>query len=76
MNERRLIFWSTAFWGSKYTTNINVQMNYWPALVTNLADLTGPLDDLIAATKDKGTNVSETMYGVDNGGFVLHHNTE
>ncbi len=64
------------FWGSKYTTNINVEMNYWPALVTNLADLQGPLDDLIAATREKGTNVSETMYGVENGGWVLHHNTD
>ncbi|KAK3071813.1 hypothetical protein LTR53_007984 [Teratosphaeriaceae sp. CCFEE 6253] len=64
------------FWGSKYTTNINVQMNYWPALVTNLADLQSPLDALIAATRDKGANVSQTMYGIDNAGFVLHHNTD
>ena len=62
--------------GLTHGKNINVQMNYWPALVTNLADLQGPLDDLIAATRDKGTNVSRTMYGIDNGGFVLHHNTD
>ncbi|KAK0311884.1 hypothetical protein LTR01_002798 [Friedmanniomyces endolithicus] len=64
------------FWGSKYTTNINVEMNYWPALVTNLADLQGPLDDLIAATREKSKNVSAAMYGVENGGWVLHHNTD
>ncbi|KAK3678223.1 hypothetical protein LTR78_002319 [Recurvomyces mirabilis] len=64
------------FWGAKYTTNINLQMNYWPALVTNLADLTSPLHNLIDSIREKGTNVSETMYGVDNGGFVSHHNTD
>lgn len=64
------------FWGSKYTTNINIEMNYWPALVTNLADLTSPLDNLVEATREKGRNVSAAMYGVDNGGFVLHHNTD
>jgi len=45
-------------------------------LVTNLADLTSPLHSLIDSIRDKGTNVSETMYGVDNGGFVSHHNTD
>jgi alpha-L-fucosidase 2 len=63
------------FWGSKYTTNINIQMNYWPALVTNLADLQSPLNDLIESVQERGSAVSKKMYGVDSG-FVCHHNTD
>ncbi|KAK8097107.1 hypothetical protein PG999_013051 [Apiospora kogelbergensis] len=66
------------YWGSKYTTNINIQMNYWPALVTNLADLTSPLYDLIDVIKDRGAKVAQEMYGVqeEGSGFVCHHNTD
>jgi len=51
-------------------------MNYWPSLVTNLADLTSPLHKLIDVIRERGTNVSAAMYGVENGGFVSHHNTD
>ncbi|KAK3629548.1 hypothetical protein LTR56_017977 [Elasticomyces elasticus] len=61
-------------WGSKYTININLQMNYWPALVTNLVDLTSPLHDLISNLHLNGTEVARTMYNVS--GAVAHHNTD
>lgn len=61
-------------WDSKYTTNINTQMNYWPAEVTNLAELHEPLFDLVDRARPDGRRVARTMYGA--GGFVLHHNTD
>ncbi|KAK0817996.1 hypothetical protein LTR91_004442 [Friedmanniomyces endolithicus] len=61
-------------WGSKYAININLQMNYWPALVTNLADLTSPLYDLIANMHINGTQVARNMYNVS--GAMAHHNTD
>ncbi|GAB7341903.1 hypothetical protein MBLNU457_g0212t1 [Dothideomycetes sp. NU457] len=62
------------FWGSKYTTNINLQMNYWPSLVTNLAETTPPLDKLILDVQKSGTMVAREMYNAS--GFVCHHNTD
>lgn len=61
-------------WGSKYTININTQMNYWPAEVTNLGELHAPLFDLIDIARVDGRRVAREMYGAR--GFVLHHNTD
>jgi alpha-L-fucosidase 2 len=61
-------------WESKFTININTEMNYWPAEVTNLSELHEPLFDLIDRAKENGRVVARKMYGA--GGFVLHHNTD
>ena len=61
-------------WDSKYTTNINCEMNYWPAEVTNLSDLTAPLFSLINDISHTGHESARIMYGAD--GWVLHHNTD
>jgi alpha-L-fucosidase 2 len=61
-------------WGSKYTTNINAEMNYWPAEVTNLAECHEPLFDLIADVSQTGRRVAREHY--DAPGWVLHHNTD
>ncbi|CEL09274.1 hypothetical protein ASPCAL12413 [Aspergillus calidoustus] len=61
-------------WGAKYTVNINLEMNYWPAETTNLNELTSPLWDLLALVAERGSDVAERMYGCP--GFVLHHNTD
>ncbi len=61
-------------WDSKYTTNINLEMNYWPAEVTNLSELTAPLFSLIDDISHTGHESARIMYGAD--GWVLHHNTD
>ena len=61
-------------WGSKYTANINVQMNYWPAEVCNLAECHQPLFDLIKDLSETGARTAKTYY--NRGGWVLHHNTD
>ena len=61
-------------WDSKYTVNINTEMNYWPAELTNLPELHGPLFDLIDKARIEGRHVARTMYGAS--GFVIHHNTD
>lgn len=61
-------------WDSKYTTNINLEMNYWPAEVCNLSDLTQPLFSLIKDISETGHKTAQVMYGAD--GWVLHHNTD
>ena len=61
-------------WESKYTININTEMNYWPVEVANLSELHLPLFDLIDGARPDGRRVARTMYGA--GGFVLHHNTD
>ena len=61
-------------WDSKYTTNINLEMNYWPAEVTNLTELNEPLFKLIRECYEQGKETARDMYGVD--GWVLHHNTD
>jgi alpha-L-fucosidase 2 len=69
--------WNDRFtppWDSKYTTNINVEMNYWPAEVGNLAETTGPLFDLVRMSLDSGRRTAKQMYGA--GGFVFHHNID
>ena len=62
-------------WGSKWTTNINVQMNYWPAEVTNLAECTQPLFDLIQDLSETGARTAKAHYNIDKG-WVTHHNTD
>ncbi|MFN8096426.1 MAG: glycoside hydrolase family 95 protein, partial [Vicinamibacteria bacterium] len=61
-------------WGSKYTININTEMNYWPAEVANLAECQEPLFDLIEELREPGRRVAKEHYGA--GGFVAHHNTD
>ena len=61
-------------WDSKYTTNINLEMNYWPSEITNLSDLNEPLFSLIKDISETGHETARIMYGVD--GWVLHHNTD
>ncbi|KAF2196190.1 hypothetical protein GQ43DRAFT_485153 [Delitschia confertaspora ATCC 74209] len=62
-------------WQSKYTININTEMNYWPALTTNLAETHKALFDLIDTARPRGAAMAQKMYGCNNG-FVLHHNTD
>ena len=61
-------------WDSKYTCNINLEMNYWPAEVTNLTELTEPLLSLVKDVSQTGRDAAHIMYGAD--GWVLHHNTD
>ena len=61
-------------WDSKYTCNINLEMNYWPAEVTNLTELTEPLLSLVKDVSQTGRDAARIMYGAD--GWVLHHNTD
>lgn len=61
-------------WDSKYTTNINLEMNYWPAEVTNLSEMNAPLFKLISEISETGRQTARDMYGAE--GWVLHHNTD
>lgn len=61
-------------WDSKYTCNINVEMNYWPAEVTNLSELHEPLIRMVREVSETGKETAKIMYGAD--GWVLHHNTD
>jgi alpha-L-fucosidase 2 len=61
-------------WDSKYTTNINLEMNYWPSEVTNLTEMNEPLFKLIREIYEQGKKTARDMYGAD--GWVLHHNTD
>jgi alpha-L-fucosidase 2 len=61
-------------WDSKFTININLQMNYWPAEVANLAECHEPLFDLIDRLRVSGAETARVHYGC--GGFVAHHNTD
>ncbi len=61
-------------WDSKYTCNINLEMNYWPSEVTSLQELNEPLFRLIKEVSESGKETAKIMYGSD--GWVLHHNTD
>ncbi len=61
-------------WDSKYTTNINTQMNYWLAESSNLSECTEPLFRLIKEITDQGAQVAQEHYGAR--GWVLHQNTD
>ncbi len=61
-------------WDSKYTVNINTEMNYWPSEVTNLSEMNEPLIQMIRELSVTGKQTAEVMYGAK--GWVLHHNTD
>jgi len=61
-------------WDSKYTTNINTEMNYWPAEVGNLSECTEPLFRMIKELTEQGREVAREHYGA--GGWVFHQNTD
>jgi alpha-L-fucosidase 2 len=61
-------------WDSKYTTNINLEMNYWPVESGNLSDCAEPLITLVKELTDQGSQVAREHYGA--GGWVFHQNTD
>lgn len=61
-------------WGSKYTTNINLEMNYWPAELLNLSSLHEPLFTMIKELAETGKHTAKVHYNMP--GWVLHHNTD
>ena len=64
-------------WDSKYTCNINLEMNYWPSEVTQLTHLNQPLFKLIEEIYETGQETAKIMYGCKRpGSWVLHHNTD
>ena len=69
--------WNEEFepmWGSKYTININIEMNYWITEKTGLSKLHMPLLEHLQRMYPHGKDVAEKMYGID--GFCCHHNTD
>ncbi len=69
--------WNDSFspaWDSKFTININAQMNYWPAEVTGLSELHEPLFDLMKRMLPNGRRAAAEMYGAR--GWMAHHNTD
>ena len=69
--------WNESFapaWDSKYTININAEMNYWPAEITNLSELHQPLFDLMERMVPRGRKMAREMYGAS--GWMAHHNTD
>ncbi|MBS9522742.1 glycoside hydrolase family 95 protein [Litoribacter alkaliphilus] len=61
-------------WDSKYTVNINAEMNYWPAEITNLTELHEPFIQMVKELSETGQKTAKDMYG--SRGWVLHHNTD
>ncbi len=61
-------------WSSNYTININTEMNYWPAEVTNLAECHEPLLDFLQELPERGRAIAKTNYGCR--GWVAHHNSD
>lgn len=61
-------------WSSNYTININTEMNYWPAQVTNLSEMHKPLLDLVKNLSQTGQATAKNFYDAD--GWVAHHNTD
>ena len=61
-------------WGSKYTININAEMNHWPAETCALGECHEPLFGLVRDLSETGARTARTMYGA--GGWVAHHNTD
>lgn len=69
--------WNQEFeppWGSKYTININTQMNYWPAEICNLSEMHLPLFEHLRRMLPHGRDVAREMYGAS--GWMAHHNTD
>ena len=61
-------------WDSKYTININTEMNYWPAEKTNLSEMTEPLIKMVKELSIAGAKTARDMYGAR--GWLTHHNTD
>jgi len=61
-------------WDSKYTTNINTEMNYWLAEMTNLSECTQPLFSMLKDLSVTGAEVAKEQYNL--GGWIFHHNTD
>lgn len=61
-------------WDSKYTVNINTEMNYWPVEMTNLSECHEPLFQMVKEVSETGTEVAQEHYNAK--GWVLHHNTD
>jgi alpha-L-fucosidase 2 len=61
-------------WDSKYTININTEMNYWPAEITNLSECAEPLIKMVTEIAQTGKNVAKEHYNMN--GWVTHHNTD
>ncbi|MCX2492724.1 glycoside hydrolase family 95 protein [Pedobacter sp. PF22-3] len=61
-------------WDSKYTININAEMNYWPAEKTNLAELHEPFLKMVQELGETGKQTAHDMYGAR--GWMAHHNTD
>lgn len=61
-------------WGSKWTINVNTEMNYWPAESTNLPELVEPLIRMVEDLAITGAHTAKVMYGAP--GWVAHHNTD
>lgn len=69
--------WNPSFqpaWGSKYTININLQMNYWGANICNLEECEDPLFELLERLAESGKQTAKVMYGCR--GWAAHHNTD
>lgn len=61
-------------WDSKYTVNINTEMNYWPSEITNMTEMNEPLVQMVRELSETGKKTAKDMYGAR--GWVLHHNTD
>ncbi|MBD8489448.1 glycoside hydrolase family 95 protein [Echinicola sp. CAU 1574] len=61
-------------WDSKYTVNINTEMNYWPSEITNLTEMNEPLVQMVRELSQTGKKTARDMYGAS--GWVMHHNTD
>jgi alpha-L-fucosidase 2 len=61
-------------WDSKYTININTEMNYWPAEPANLGECTAPLIQMVTELVEPGSRTAKVNWGA--GGWVCHHNTD
>ena len=61
-------------WDSKYTININAEMNYWPALIGNIAETQEPLFSMVKDLSETGAVTAKQMYGCR--GWLAHHNTD
>ena len=62
-------------WRGNYTVNINLEENYWPAFVANLAEMAEPLDDFILALAENGKYTAHNYYGIDQG-WCSSHNSD
>jgi alpha-L-fucosidase 2 len=60
-------------WRGNYTVNINLEENYWPVFVANLAEMAAPLDDFIRALADNGRHTARNYYGVSKGWCASHN---